>query len=432
MDALHRGPELSEISSSISAISPTGRTALIMPVLSEKDLLSAHLQRLSKQTTQDFDVVIVHSDVIAPSSLKTDGRFGLVLIKEKGPMGPPGAFYAGQRYALENGYEAVIQCDVDCLPVSDGLVERLADAVSADKGSVFLPGVSSLDGDNPVINWYGAMHRSVLKKSGLVYLPFYYGAEDLEYSKRLRSIGVEAKQLPDVLVDHEVSKNLPLGKTMARLLYHLRNCSAISYTHPEIFRFILPSLGVFAYCDSRFGSRLAMGAALMGSVLSSKLSREERFESVHFMEYPEDSLDDALSCPHKTRAILVSEHLDKGKSERFLSAARRKNVPCKIISRYSPSFVLDLAMAPLGSERVIMAMNAVPLFNPFSLLAKDLYFYDGNKVHALSKGKGMPARMMGFTISMAAYVFMVASYLAVSSLAWIRLRKAFKGYGVRG
>jgi rhamnopyranosyl-N-acetylglucosaminyl-diphospho-decaprenol beta-1,3/1,4-galactofuranosyltransferase len=119
-------PELSEVIISEKRYGRIGKdTLVIMPFYNSYDYLSRHIELLKRQTFKGFDLLIVLSSV-------SDGKkvdeilgtaapdYGIIAVKRKDDTGSAGGFYAGQKYALEHGYQYMVITDDDCLPVDAG------------------------------------------------------------------------------------------------------------------------------------------------------------------------------------------------------------------------------------------------------------------------------------------------------------------------
>lgn len=170
-------------------------TLIIIPLLQEYDFLFEHLGYLSRQTTSDFDVIIVLNRLSDESTVLKflDGNsfnFSVIVSKRKEDTGAAGGYSTGQRYALEEGYEHMIIADSGCFPVDKHLIENLLK--HKDNGYVS-PSTRLVRGDEVVetlydttISWYSLVSARLARKHGLVFTPLYFGFEDLEYRKRIR------------------------------------------------------------------------------------------------------------------------------------------------------------------------------------------------------------------------------------------------------
>ncbi len=199
--------------------------AVVIPSGDSVRMLEAHLRRLARQNTHEFDVVI-----IGKASSRAPRRMNVVTYSEKYPLGSSGGFGIGQVLAYSLGYEYVINADIDCMPVSAGLVKKLKDVAGKTQMTV-LPRPVLHSGAKGKIRWgycpnqYGICPRQVLEEFGFEHFRFFRGAEDLEFQFRLEMAGrlhyendVEVSHKP-FLFDHISLLNSPSNK----YIYYKRN-----------------------------------------------------------------------------------------------------------------------------------------------------------------------------------------------------------------
>ncbi len=191
---LRQGPGIDElVSERKDCRRRKAETAVVITALQSNEMLNNQLQRLSEQSLQDFDIIAVYG--------KEDEFLGetpasILHIKEKKETGSSGAFYLGEKIALEEGYQKVILADSDCMPASGDLIEKLVNAVEngadvAMPHALYIPSARAYPGD--VIHHYGCIRRNVLEKAGLTFLPLYFGGEDYELTKRISSLGFKTE-----------------------------------------------------------------------------------------------------------------------------------------------------------------------------------------------------------------------------------------------
>ena len=102
-------------------------TAVCIVIFTEYDLLEQQFTALGKQTTKDFDVLIVagyKSDDGTLSRMAKQSGLNCVIFKRKFNDGPAGGFYLAKRLAEEKGYLKMFMVESDCLPVSPFLIEK--------------------------------------------------------------------------------------------------------------------------------------------------------------------------------------------------------------------------------------------------------------------------------------------------------------------
>lgn len=201
-DWIARAPPLGELVKDIQdgRKGKRAKTAIIIPSFRRPDLLSQHATLLRKQSMADFDIISVYGT--DDGYIQPPPGIGMVHIRRKIDIGSAGAFYIGELYALNEGYEILVIADDDCLPTSDSLLQELDRALEGTGGSSpwvrFTPDRWRSEG---VISMYRAYRREVFEKVGLTFLPFYTSAEDLDLMWRIKRGGIRTAQT-DELVTH--------------------------------------------------------------------------------------------------------------------------------------------------------------------------------------------------------------------------------------
>ena len=239
---------------------PTGSRknpcCIVIPAGNETAMLEKHLRLLSMQTTKEFDVLVVGRKARVPNGM--NARF----CEERRPVGSSGGFGLGQVQAYLLGYEYIISADLDCFPISKGLVERLV-ADAKKTGKVAMP-LSLFDRgydprksrQNHIINHYGTASRKVLESCGFMDFRFFKGGEDVEMQKRLEECGLVFRDA-SLLVEHK-NKECNHLETMSlagsKFLYYSKN-------------FIIANLRLSAYCLRR--GRAASAAKYFLSTLAA-------------------------------------------------------------------------------------------------------------------------------------------------------------------
>jgi hypothetical protein len=412
-----------------------GRCAIVIPVHDEAGFLGRHLDALERQTSKDFDVILVHSPGFSTAGLLGGRPYGITALPLKHSLGA-GAFYAGQKYALEAGYRTVILADVDAIPVSPALVGRLSGLAASSSGSVFLPGLKTPG--RPVcrsasVHWYGAMSSSALLRAGLTYLPIRFGGEDSEFGYRLSASGLRFTYVTDVCMDHPINKPISLEEGFVRTLFELRNSGLLFY-RAEVWPKSAAFYGLCSSCffDSpgRFIRRVGACAGAVLDLAAADLSKNYAGAVPPLPPYPEARLDDALSTG---RAVVVSQAPAEEAGARFaLAMKRNSSLKLSIAGPITPhKYFLYLLGLALTNDIVVVWTAWRHRFSPPLLLAKSVYVVAGDKAYEVQRGAGIPARCARFAASMLALCLLGALYLPASFAGWLRLRGAFRRYGVR-
>lgn len=152
--------------------------AVVMPTYNQKDITAITIEALQKQTSL-VDIIVVDNDSIDGTSEEYTNKYPTItIIRTNGNYGGSGAFCIGADYAYRNGYEWIIFCDNDAVPISENLIEELVR--NADPNTVTLP--SRENGDEPGLPFhYGCYHKSIIEFAGLPYFDFFLCWDDVAY-----------------------------------------------------------------------------------------------------------------------------------------------------------------------------------------------------------------------------------------------------------
>jgi len=438
MGAERRSPPSEEFIATISKIRIRGTCAIVLPVHDNLQLLNRHLGLLRAQTTHDFDVIIPHSPELDASGIDTSGKFGVVFIRLKESSAAIG-YYAGEKYAVGNGYDSVILADIDCVPLQPHLVEQLYSRAITGRHTVFLPTVPSLKNRSRkswAMHWYGAMHRSVLEKAGFTYVPFYFGNEDLELELRIKREGISLQYVGDLLVEHPLSKNTSADMAVQRILYELRNISLFMPRVPFLLwahhAYRLSSL---CFCDSfpRFFYRVSLAFALFREMLALRMGRCAAFHGLKIPPYPKVSLEEQIRGKGKKAAFILWEHMGEEKSGQLSHFLKGKGVRCSIIETMpSPYALLQLQMlvSAITCESILLCMHWRSPFNPALLLCRNIYIHDGKDTWALCNDNSAISRFLRFLLSGFSLAGLTLCYVLLSAVSFLRLGATLRKYGL--
>lgn len=150
---------------------PTGRVLVVVPTYDERDSLPRALAAL-RLHVPDADVLVVDdaspdgtgelAERIAATDARERGRQAIQVLHRTGKQGLGTAYVAGFRWALERGYDAVVEMDADGSHRAEDLprlLERVPDAELVI-GSRWVRG-------GRVVNW--PLHRQLLSRGANVY-----------------------------------------------------------------------------------------------------------------------------------------------------------------------------------------------------------------------------------------------------------------------
>ncbi len=145
---------------------PLGRVAVLIPTYNERDTLPLTVSGV-RRVVPDADVVVLDDSSpdgtgdVADRLAADDERVHVIHRAEKEGLGA--AYLAGFRWALDAGYDAVVEMDADGSHAPEHLPALLAAAAEADAviGSRWVPG-------GKVVNW--PLHRRALSVGGNLYV----------------------------------------------------------------------------------------------------------------------------------------------------------------------------------------------------------------------------------------------------------------------
>jgi glycosyltransferase involved in cell wall biosynthesis len=256
-ELLHHSPSFEEVAGEVKdSRVKKGRAAIIIPTYRNSEMLGKHIKALERQSFQDFDLIIVYGKddefVDAPA----------IHIREKNSFGCAGAFYIGEKKALEEGHGTVILADDDALPASEDLVEKLVEAIE-NGADVAYPELRYPPGSRKyhsrIIHHYGCVSSKVLHEAGLTYLPFVVGGEDLELQDRLNIRKYHAKDV-DAVAEHP-----------ARLPVQIDEGSKLhNYQRGHLLSHLIGNRHYAAWRYSLFNIMVGIGFLLLGKRLGWK------------------------------------------------------------------------------------------------------------------------------------------------------------------
>jgi dolichol-phosphate mannosyltransferase len=142
-----------------------GRVVIVMPTYNERQNLEIVAGRI-RESVPDADVLVVDDNSpdgtgdLADKLAEADPHVRVMHRKEKAGLGR--AYVAGFTWALDNGYDLIVEMDADGSHRPEDLPKLLAAAASADAviGSRYVPG-------GTVVNW--PKSREILSRGANVY-----------------------------------------------------------------------------------------------------------------------------------------------------------------------------------------------------------------------------------------------------------------------
>ncbi len=394
--------------------------AIVIPFGGPSWLLGRHLKHLQNQSTKDFDVLL-----IGKKPGKLGKKLNVLCFTERFSLGSSGGFGLGQALAYFMGYDYIITSDIDCLPVSRNLVQKLKELAAKEKKAVFPISVfdrNYKEGEtrkNHIPNHYSIYPCKIFEKMGFAYFRFFKGGEDVAWVKRLKMENL-LFCTDSVLVEH---KNLESNYIEAM---KVRGNKYIYYSKNFIIASIF--LSSYSFEKKRWLSGISYAARAMLSLFEYRLL---------YYSYP-DILGPATSgglsldvkTPYKKRATKLIElkgklkctqvlvETERGKGLKFRKKAWLIKKAKPLVALYL-LFMLFRAIAKRAdclcpSKRFL---DDYKFFIQYLILAKPIKYTDG-KVY--SSGMGC----WRIATSIAGSVLLCPIFLARIIVAVLKAKKA--------
>ena len=176
------------------------KLALLYVMFQEYDLLAEELRRLSTQSDLDFTFVCVTGHQADTANIRAQleaAPFPHLVFQRTEDNGPAGGFWDGQRFCLEQGFDAIVHVESDCFPLSDDLIARLRDGLRTHEVVAPLCMPEQLP-----MGWrFCATTANVLRTVGLSYKALYFMTEDVYFIRNVTR-GFPTLVLKDVHVYH--------------------------------------------------------------------------------------------------------------------------------------------------------------------------------------------------------------------------------------
>ena len=189
---------------------------VVIPYNSEYGFLVTHLRALARQDFHEFDVIIVMEFGADATPIKkflsaAKFDFSTIVVKRTECTGSAGAYFLGQKYALDNGYSCAVCADADCVPESRSLLRHLYSRKAFGFVSATMYAVrkgTRLRLTDPSVNHYSLFSREAMERFGLYFAPLFYYAEDGEYRERVA--------LPRIFVPDAVTHPFKIDDALVR------------------------------------------------------------------------------------------------------------------------------------------------------------------------------------------------------------------------
>lgn len=220
----------------------TTQVAVTVVTYNRLNLLKECLQALRRQTTK-ADIIIVNNGSTDGTKEYLDAQADVKAIHQEN-LGGAGGFYAGTKYAYDNGYEWIWMMDDDGLPADNQLEELLKAADKHQKKVLNALVVSKTD---PTRLAFGSqakladldltaditdkmycpfnetfIHRSVMDKVGFIKKEMFIWGDEQEYRQRMMKAGYTPYTVNKAIHYHPKEKG-----TTVYLLPFIKKCGLI-------------------------------------------------------------------------------------------------------------------------------------------------------------------------------------------------------------
>jgi GT2 family glycosyltransferase len=412
---LKKGPDLRELISEVKdeRKNRPRNLALIIPTYRNEKLIQTHVDALSKQTTKDFDIIIVYGE--KDRFINSPNWASISHIRERGRNGCAGAYYLGEKYALKEGYGKIVLADDDCLPESNNLLEN--EAMELESNDVVVPRAFRGTRTNPEywIHYYGGMTRKVLEKVGLTFIPLYVGGEDLDFMFRIQEEGFTFHRITSAVVH---PRTVPFVLYPPQMLYY--------YSRGAVIQLFLAKK--YVRCAWLIFTILMMAASFR--ILGKRIIAKEHlrivrnatgmkfFEEIATDVKPDNPLKEVKS-PEVDVTLDVDSKEARGQDSlnQTLSLHINNRNAWREYGQRIGNFISTAAEARkyLG-KRVLFAEWCSSMDLVVMLMARSSYIKTGGNTYAISQNRGL-ARicsglilLVGITPIMAALALMFTVY----------------------
>lgn len=242
-------------------------SVVIIPTYNEKENIAAIIAAVLELDEHQFDVLVIDDNspdgtaaIVDDLATKTPGR--IHLLRRSGKLGLGTAYIAGFKWALEKGYDYVIEMDADFSHPPRKLIDlqRACASEGADVavGSRYLTGVN-------VVNWpmgrvlmsyyasayvrivtgmsvrdttagFVCYRRQVLEAIDLDAIEFKGYAFQIEMKFTAHRMGFTIKEVPIVFVNRELGTSKMSGGIFGEALFGVIKLRLSSWFNPKKYR----------------------------------------------------------------------------------------------------------------------------------------------------------------------------------------------------
>ena len=184
----------------------------VIVTYNRRDDLQHCISSLRKQTLSGFDILVVNNGSTDGTKEYLDNEQGLIVIHQEN-LGGAGGFYAGEKYAYDNGYEWVWLMDDDGVPTPNQLEvlydftlkykeAKVLNALVVDKDNhsrlSFMFGdwdfakTQTVEYVNIISPYNGTLiNREVFEKVGFTKKEMFIWGDEIEYAMRIGNAGYQ-------------------------------------------------------------------------------------------------------------------------------------------------------------------------------------------------------------------------------------------------
>ena len=242
-------------------------SVVIIPTYNEKENIAAIIAAVLELEEHQFDVLVIDDNspdgtatIVEELAAQTPGR--IHLLRRSGKLGLGTAYIAGFKWALENGYDYVIEMDADFSHPPRKLIElqRACASEGADVavGSRYLTGVNVVNWPmgSVLMSYYASAYvrivtgmsvrdttagfvcyrRQVLEAIDLDAIEFKGYAFQIEMKFTAHRMGFTIKEVPIVFVNRELGTSKMSGGIFGEALFGVIKLRLSSWFNPKKYR----------------------------------------------------------------------------------------------------------------------------------------------------------------------------------------------------
>ena len=349
-------------------------------------------------------------------------RKNILHVRERGLNGCAGAFYIGEKTAMDEGYENIILADDDCFPVSNNLLKKIVHALESGKKLVLpytMYGRKFFRYD--VVHHYGGFSREVFEKSGMTYFPLGFGGEDLELKNRIEKNGFKVFRI-SARAEHRTDMPMVIERESLARCYARGGFMASILTGHYARAYFGAFFHLFSAVSYWIIGRKELGKAyLLGILDASSLSVREN------------------TIRDTEKKAVEPKDIDVVFSHELKSHFKTVNIPhsweysAVIASWIEKNLKTLLHFGKLLNRNILFVETYDPNYMPIMTLSKNSYMRFNNRIYRIDKEKTVAHSLLGYLLqNLSLLPIAILSFLLVlRAMANKKLKKAeTQGYGI--